>query len=354
VTSFEIRRRELMQRGAGVLASVLLPAPAFAQAQKNPWAEVASMPMESGEVLGAVSQDKFYVFAGLAPGFQPRRLVLEFDPVSNKWAGKQQMPYAAHHVAVASLDDEIYLCGGFTPPRSSPPAFVPVSEAWAYKPASDTWRKCAPMPKALGAAAATAFGGKIYVAGGVGAAVGVPALTPPGRQSVLSSLYQYDPKQDSWKECSAMPTPRNHLVLASIDDKIIAIGGRIGSVFVPGSNNLDLSEPYDPEADRWGPALARMPTARSGMAWGVRGARIYIAGGEYQTPGLFTAYSAVEMYDGGTGRWSRLPPMSMPRHGAAGGIVGNRFYVAGGEAQSGGNGVRAEIARCEALFLDMV
>src|SRR4029453_17363406 len=34
--------------------------------------------------------------------------------------------------------------------------------------------------------------------------------------------------------------------------------------------------------------------------------------------------------------WSKLPPMPMPRHGAAGAVIGNRFHLVSGMIQSAG------------------
>ena len=37
-----------------------------------------------------------------------------------------------------------------------------------------------------------------------------------------------------------------------------------------------------------------------------------------------------------TNSWSTLPPMPMPRHGAAGAVIGNRLYLVSGMIQSAG------------------
>jgi hypothetical protein len=46
--------------------------------------------------------------------------------------------------------------------------------------------------------------------------------------------------------------------------------------------------------------------------------------------------------------------MPTPRHGCAGAIIDNKFYIAGGEAQSGGSGTRGETPFNHALQLDKI
>ena len=95
---------------------------------------------------------------------------------------------------------------------------------------------------------------------------------------------KYDPATNTWRERSMMPAPRSHLAIGAVSNKIYAIGGRIGGAFISGGGNrLDLVEEYDVAADSWNPVRARMPTARSAVAYGVHGGRVYVAGGEHQT-----------------------------------------------------------------------
>ncbi len=82
--------------------------------------------------------------------------------------------------------------------------------------------------------------------------------------------------------------------------------------------------------------MARMPTARSSVAWGTYKDRIYVAGGEFQDDKLMAAFWALEAYDPATNRWSILPRMPIPRHGLAGAVIGNRLHLVTGEIQSAG------------------
>ena len=71
----------------------------------NPWSQGAPFPEASEELLGAPAGGKFYVFAGLAPGWKPKAMVFEYDPASNQWIKKRPMRLASangiEHSAVA-------------------------------------------------------------------------------------------------------------------------------------------------------------------------------------------------------------------------------------------------------------
>jgi N-acetylneuraminic acid mutarotase len=145
---------------------------------------------------------------------------------------------------------------------------------------------------------------------------------------------EYDPVTNTWRERTAMPTPRNHVAIGAVKGKIYVIGGRLGAAFItamPG--NSDLNQEYDPATDRWA-LKAAMPTPRSAVAFGVHNDRVCVAGGEVQTYEFLAVYRAVECYDPTTNTWERLPRMPVPRHGLAGAVVGNRFHLVSGDIQS--------------------
>ena len=94
-----------------------------------------------------------------------------------------------------------------------------------------------------------------------------------------------------------------------------------------------------------------MPTARSALAAGVYGGRIFVAGGEYQDPTLTAAFRVVEAYAPATNTWATLPPLPVSRHGLAGAMIGNRFYVVGGDVQSSGTGM--EVSTPESEYIEL-
>jgi N-acetylneuraminic acid mutarotase len=93
-------------------------------------------------------------------------MVMEYDPPSDRWTRKQDMPHRLHHMALAEAGGCIYMFGGFTLPEKGKPAWVPVDQAWEYDPQVDRWRALAPLPGSRGAANAVHVNGRIHVDGG--------------------------------------------------------------------------------------------------------------------------------------------------------------------------------------------
>jgi N-acetylneuraminic acid mutarotase len=321
---------------------------------RGPWAKLAPFPEPAEEVLGATANGKLYVFAGLAPGWKPMALVFEYDPAADKWAQKKPMPLSSHHVAFVGHNDKIYAFGGFKLPESGPAAWVPLDNAWEYDPANDVWKALAPMPSKRGAAAAAVVNGKIYVVGGVGLPEGSKetGLHPMRAQGVTGRVDEYDPATNAWQTKASMPTPRNHHVVAAVNNKIYAIGGRIGAAFITAGTNIDVVEEYDPAMDTWGPLKARMPTARSASGSGVHNGRIYVAGGEFQDSRMLAAFKVVEAYEPATNTWHTMPSMQFPRHGLASGVIGNRLHLVSGDVQSAASGGHVHVEYHDALQLD--
>jgi N-acetylneuraminic acid mutarotase len=357
-------RSPLTALGAITLAALFTAPVAFGQAPPvpqpsamHPWVQGAPFPEPSEEVLGATAGGKLYVFAGLAPGWKPKAMVVEYEPASNAWTKKKPMRLASHHVALASLNDKIYAFGGFAFPGSGPPGWNPVNNAWEYDPAADEWKELAPMPTKRGAASAGVVNGKIYVTGGANSLAGLTenGIHPARPHNVVATVEEYDPATNSWKTVRPLLLARNHHLAVGAGDKLYVIGGRVGGAFISSaSNNIDLVEMYDPAADLWTPRT-RMPTARSAAAGGLYNNNILVAGGEGQDQRFLAAFKAVEAYDTVLNRWQVLPSLPHQRHGLAAGVIGDRFYTVSGDAQSAGSGIEhSAVAYNEILQLDLV
>lgn len=331
--------RTVRKHVAGSIALMLVLGLAQASAQApGKWVKLAPIPEAAEEMYGAATGGKFYVFGGLAPGFKPRGLVYEYDPATDKWTKKKPMPVPSHHVAFADLNGKIYAFGGFVLPAAGPPAWEPIDNTWEYDPAGDSWKALAPMPTKRGSPVAAVVGGKIYVIGGAGVHPGSSetALFSTSPHRSLPTVEEYDPVRNTWRARSPMPTARNHAAVGVVGGKVYVIGGRVGAAFTTVASNTDVVEEYDPATDSWGAVRARMPTARSGVAWGTYGGRIYVAGGEAQNAQLSAAYRALEAYDPAGNQWVSLPSMTISRHGLAGAVIGNRLHLVGGNTQAGG------------------
>jgi N-acetylneuraminic acid mutarotase len=336
-----------------IVIALALLAPEFAWAQK--WSRAAPFPEASEEVYGVSAGGKFYVFGGLAPAWTPKGLVYEYDPASDQWTKKKNMPLLSHHLAVTEFKGKIYVMGGFVKPDKGPTAWQPIDNAWEYDPANDTWKALASLPSKRGSAGAAVVNGKIYVIGGGGNFPGSKDISihPARPHRAVGTNEVYDPATNTWETKAPMPTARNHAAIGAVNNKIYILGGRVGNAFITRASNTDIVEVYDPATDQWGPLLAPMPTPRSAVAWGVNRGRIYVVGGEVRNPVLSATYRVVEAYDPAINRWSTLPPMEFSRHGSAADFIGNKLYVVSGNVQSGGGpGTHVETDANEVLDLD--
>jgi len=324
---------------AALLAGVIFASP-FARGQGK-WLRLSPFPEPAEEISGAAAGGKMYVFAGLAPVWKAVGMVYEYDPAGNLWTKKKPMALPSHHVAFTEYHDRIYAFGGFVPPDSGPPAWVPINNAWEYDPVADTWKALAPMPSKRGSALAAVVNDKIYVIGGATTIPGSKetAIFPTHPHMSVGTVEEFDPAANTWRQRSAMPTPRNHASIGVVNGKIYVIGGRVGAAFIGLASDVSVVEEYDPATDQWSGPRARMPTARSALGAGVYDGRIYVAGGEYQDPHMMATFRAVEAYDPASNTWTELPPMPVSRHGLAVGVIGNRLHVVGGDVQSAGSGV---------------
>src|SRR3954467_15035643 len=107
------------------------------------WKMAPPLPEPMGEIMGVSVSGKWYVVGGLdTKTHQPLGAMYLFDPSNGQWLRKCSMPVPAHHVAVAVVDNIIYVMGGFIPPQSSghqrPPSEMSIEAGW--KPTSRSWR----------------------------------------------------------------------------------------------------------------------------------------------------------------------------------------------------------------------
>jgi hypothetical protein len=224
------------------------------------------------------------------------------------------LPPAAprHHLAVAVLQDRVYVLGGFVGLLDDVHAFGPVATTFAFDGTS--WQQLADQPLARGAATAQAIGGTIYVAGG-------GTQEPDAR----ADLYAYDTAADRWSARAPMPTAREHLASCLLGQEMLAIGGWNSQ-----KQTLDSAELYDSVADAW-QALPALPTPRGGLGATVIGNVCYAIGGEQWVGPLPGTFSQNEGFDATQGSWTSFAPMPTRRHGLGLTALGAEIYsVAGG------------------------
>jgi N-acetylneuraminic acid mutarotase len=279
-------RLVLSELGTGRLISLRVPE---SLPRGDSWAQRADMPTARQGAAADTWAGKIYVFGGVNhPGVDTEVLttVEEFDPATDAWAIKADMPTSRNWPAAAVVNGKIYVIGGDRTFLSTPRRTVE-----EYDPALDVWTGKTDMPSARSGHAAAVVEGKIYVMGG---------LTTRGA-APLSVVEVYDPVGDAWEGKSPMPTARGTAGVGVVNGKIFVIGG---SLQPPNGPALSVVEMYDPQTDTWA-QRASMPTARGGVACAVINGRIYAVGGQDGS----TLFATVEEYDPATDTWAKRADM---------------------------------------------
>jgi N-acetylneuraminic acid mutarotase len=301
--------------------------PAAAQSGQLRWTKAAPFPHPEEELYGTVVNGKWYVLGGFGIGGNAPGLVFEYDPATDRWTQKKDMPVHVHHQAQTDYNGKLYVFGGCLKGISGEGG---TQNAWEYDPVADSWRALAQMPVKRCSAIAEQVAGKIYVIGGLEPMENGQGTRVSGRNEM------YDPASDTWTSRSPMPTTRNHAFSGAVNGKIYVIGGRLGAGNIPVTTNVDTVEEYDPATNLWGPIKERMPTPRSGGGYTVCNGRILAGGGEWITRELHAAFKALEAYDPATNTWQVLPSLPGAVHGNAFGCLNGKLHTVSGKMRAGG------------------
>ena len=241
------------------------------------WTPKADMPAGRARLTASVVDGKIYAIGGSPHRDSDIATVEMYDPATDTWARKADMPRARNFLSSSVVDGKIYVIGGKIYPSET---MVPTVEV--YDPATDTWTRKANMPTARGMYSASVVDGIIYVIGGVTGAYG----------PWISTVEAYDPVTDTWTRKTSMPVVNSAHTSNALGGKIYVIGGaNVWDHCLPGV------EVYDPSTDTWTSGLD-MPTARACHSASVVSGKIYTIGGILDAA-TWTTVSTVEVYDPG-------------------------------------------------------
>lgn len=149
-------------------------------------------------------------------------------------------------------------------PHAGPATSASATEGVATEGVAAEWRLLDDAPFARLEMAVASHRGRIWLAGG---------LAPQG--DALAEVDVFDPASGTWSEGPALPAPVHHAALVSDGERLVLVGGYLGSAFNrPTDIVLTLADGDD--AWREGVALPE-PRAAGAAAWD--GSRIVYAGG---------------------------------------------------------------------------
>jgi N-acetylneuraminic acid mutarotase len=127
------------------------------------WTKKTSMPTIRGHHAVCAIDGKIYAVGGYVTGQVFTSALEEYDPETDKWTKKADMPTARAGLTVAAVNGKLYAIGGSLPRWAKGPTLSTVEE---YDPETDTWKRKADMPTSRDNLAASVVNGKIYVIGG--------------------------------------------------------------------------------------------------------------------------------------------------------------------------------------------
>ncbi len=249
------------------------------------WTQKADMPTPRTNLSTSVVDGKIYAIGGISDALYGYRVptgivystVEEYDPATDTWTQKADMPTARHCLSTSVVDGKIYAIGGLGKPG--------VTDAWGnlaatvveeYDPATDRWTTKASIPGGKHWLSTSVVDGKIYAIGGKVVA------------SARATVEEYEPATDTWTRKTNMPTARWGLSTSVVNGKIYAIGGSSWEIF-------STVEAYDPATDTW-TKKPDMPTARCLLSTSVVNGKIYAIGGSLGGWASFVPTSTVEEY----------------------------------------------------------
>ena len=279
-------------------------------AEEGTWTTRSPMPTATSLHSASVIDGKIYVIGGTDTIYRVATdyfsTVRMYDPTTDTWTMKADMPRGRARAAICVVDGKIYAIGG-SPHGDADFAFVEM-----YDPATDTWTRKADLPRARCFLSASAVNGKIYVIGG--------KIYPSA--AMVATVEEYDPAMDIWTRKTDMPTARGCHSASVVDGKIYVIGGATGA-FGPVVSTVEV---YNPATDIW-TRKTDMPTARNFISTTVMKGRIYvIGGGNAWGPSL----SMVEVYDPATDTWTIQGNIPTARAAHSASIVDGKIFVIGG------------------------
>ena len=281
----------------------------------------APMPIATSEIAVVELDDKIYVIGGFVPnGKGSLDTVQIYDTKTDTWTMGSSMPKPLNHPAAATFDGKIYVVGGFEYSLPAIGAWLGTNYLFIYDPTSDTWIRGADMPTDRGALVADFLDGKLYAVGGKN------VLSSGIMGTIIFKMIStpinevYDPVTNSWEQKAPMPTPRDHIASAVVDEKMYVIGGRNAHR----SNSLSANEVYDPKTNTWS-VLEPMPTIRSGSTASVLNYTIFVFGGETDE----RIFNTNQQYIPNEG-WITHANMTLERKGLGSATVGDKIYLLGG------------------------
>ena len=268
--------------------------------QTNTWHQAAGMLTPRIGARAAVFSSDIYVFGGyirmalrneLRKKTVYTKTIEVYDTRTDTWIKKRDMPTLRRSFGTAVVDGKIYIIGGNVHNKQLGKQ-VSTGLVEVYDPLTERWEPRADMPTKRGWINVAVVDGKIYVIGGYilleqGLGLDVDRFS--------RRIEEYNPKTNSWRRLPDMPTFKYAFSSVVVDNEIYTIGGYD---LDNRDAYLDLVEVYNPIFNRWRPSVPMLTPKMTVAA--VANGTIYLLGGSGDGPKGRNEFSpVVEAFDTG-------------------------------------------------------
>ena len=224
----EVNRRIYVIGGGGTPQSQNTSTMRAYDSVTDTWTLKTNMPTARSNTTAVVVDGKIFAIGGTptsghwnSPIWDQENVVEVYDPETDTWTKKTNMPTGRTFMATAAADGKIYTIGGL-----QNGAVQKVVEV--YDPETDTWTKKTDAPTFRWGARAVEVEGKIYVIGG--------NLLSPYETELLALVEIYDPQTDSWTKGVDMNSPKQFFSIGQVNGTIYVIGGHPANSIVEAYN----------------------------------------------------------------------------------------------------------------------
>lgn len=133
-------------------------------AKTDQWFSKNEMPIPRSSASAVTLNNFIYVFGGNVFGGEESSFVERYDPVNDHWTRLKDMPHArSSHVSIA-VNNKIYIIGGKSKGNEYSQGFV--LDVDEYDPSTDQWTKKSNIPTPRFQFSAVALNNKIYLVSG--------------------------------------------------------------------------------------------------------------------------------------------------------------------------------------------
>jgi N-acetylneuraminic acid mutarotase len=281
------------------------------------WKKVTPSPFARTEAATALVDGKLYLFGGFIAKLETSSQIDVYDPASDTWSRKKDMPTRPTHANPAVDGHIVWLAGGFQGKHPGPA----LNEVWKYDAQADTWTPAPPLPEPRAGGGLAIAQGRLHYFGGYKA----------DRDTVCADHWSLSLKgEDTWTREADMPNPRGHLAATVLDGQIYALGGANGHD--KKQQDQPFCERYDPSTKRW-TAIANLPDGRShfeGSTIVHEGRIIIVAGRCNNTNPPRMNVSDILEYNPKSDAWRVLSSIPLRVMAPSAHIIGQQLVVVGG------------------------